>query len=144
ENRAHFAMWAMLAAPLIIGTDVRHLDPAILAVLKNKGVIAVNQDLRGVQGFPFLKTGELEIWVKVLEGGDFALAFLNRGSAPLKERFDIATAGLGDDLVQWHPDFEATTYRVVDLWTGKPAGDTSKPMNLDIAAQDVRIFRVLK
>jgi len=144
ENRAHFAMWAMLAAPLIIGTDVRHLDPAILAVLKNKGVIAVNQDPRGVQGFPFLKTGELEIWVKVLESGDFALAFLNRGNTPIAERFDFGTAGLGDDLVQWHPDFSASTYRIVDLWTGEPAGDTSQPMDLEIAARDVRIFRLTK
>jgi alpha-galactosidase len=134
----------MLAAPLIIGTDVRHLDPAILAVLKNKGVIAVNQDPRGVQGFPFLKTGELEIWVKVLDGGDVALAFLNRGSTPLNEHFDVATAGLGDDLVQWHPDFSASTYRIVDLWTGEPAGDTSQRMDLEIAARDVRIFRLMK
>ena len=144
ENRAHFAMWAMLAAPLIIGTDVRHLDPDILAVLKNKGVIAVNQDRRGIQGFPFLKTGELEIWVKVLDGGDFALAFLNRGSMPLNEHFDIGTAGLSDDLVQWRPDFNATAYRIVDLWTGEPAGDSGKPMDVEIAPHDVRIFRLMK
>ena len=144
ENRAHFAMWAMLAAPLIIGTDVRHLDRDILAVLKNKGVIAVNQDPRGIQGFPFLKSGELEVWVKVLDGGDFALAFLNRGSMPLNEHFDIGTAGLGDDLVQWHPDLNATTYRIVDLWTGESAGDSGKPMVVEIAPHDVRIFRLTK
>jgi alpha-galactosidase len=144
EDRAHFAMWAMLAAPLIIGTDVRELDPAVLAVLKNEGVIAVNQDPRGIQGFPFLKTGELEIWVKVLDGGDFALAFLNRGSTPLTERFDFATTELGDDLVQWRPDFAAETYRIVDLWTGEQSGTSSQPMELEIAAHDARIFRLIK
>jgi hypothetical protein len=144
EDRAHFAMWAMLAAPLIIGTDVRDLDPAVLAVLKNEGVIAVNQDARGIQGFPFLKTGELEIWVKVLEGGDFALAFLNRGGTPLTERFDFAATELGDDLVQWRPDFAAETYRIVDLWTGASSGTSSQPMELEIAAHDARIFRLTR
>lgn len=52
EYRTHFALWAMLKAPLIIGNDIRMLtaDSPILAILSNKEIIAVNQDSLGVQG----------------------------------------------------------------------------------------------
>jgi alpha-galactosidase len=143
ENRAHFAMWAMLAAPLIIGTDLRNLDAAILGVLKNPGVIAVDQDPRGVQGFPILKAGELEIWLKVLADGDFALAFLNRGDEPLTTRFDFDTAEMSDDLIGWRPQFDTTTYRIVDLWTANNIGDSQTPMAVEIGARDVRIYRLV-
>jgi hypothetical protein len=50
EQRSHFALWCVMKSPLIIGTDVRALSPASLAVLKNKHLLAVNQDELGVQG----------------------------------------------------------------------------------------------
>jgi len=47
EYVTHFTMWAMMSSPLIIGTDVRTLSPANLAIYSNPAVIAVNQDPSG-------------------------------------------------------------------------------------------------
>lgn len=50
EQRSHFALWALMKAPLLIGADLRSIHPDSLAVLKAKEVIAVNQDPLGVAG----------------------------------------------------------------------------------------------
>lgn len=50
EQRAHFALWALLKSPLLIGADLRHLNPDSLSILKAKEIIAINQDELGVPG----------------------------------------------------------------------------------------------
>ena len=50
EARAQFSMWAIVAAPLILGSDPRALSPATIAMLENREVIAVDQDPLGIQG----------------------------------------------------------------------------------------------
>jgi alpha-galactosidase len=41
------AVWSMLAAPLLVGTDVARADPATLELLGNRGLIAIDQDPAG-------------------------------------------------------------------------------------------------
>jgi hypothetical protein len=50
EQRSHFALWALLKSPLIIGSDVRALPADSLAILQNEHLIEVNQDDLGIQG----------------------------------------------------------------------------------------------
>lgn len=50
ENKAHFSLWCIMDAPLIMGADVRNIDNASLSVLVNTQAIAVNQDPLTVQG----------------------------------------------------------------------------------------------
>ena len=73
ENRAHFSMWCMLAAPLISGNDQRDMKPETLRILTNKGVLAVDQDKLGVEGFVYSTNGTVETWFKPLAGGDWAM-----------------------------------------------------------------------
>ncbi len=69
EDRAHFTMWCMLSAPLILGNDIRTVDPKTLSILLNGRVIAIDQDPLGVQGYRFMREGDLEVWLKPLAGG---------------------------------------------------------------------------
>jgi len=80
EYRAHFSLWAMLAAPLIAGNDLRNMTPEIRDILTNKEVIAVDQDPLGRQGRRVWKGGDLEVWGKQLQDGGRAVALLNRGA----------------------------------------------------------------
>ena len=50
EYRSHFSLWSIMAAPLLIGTDLRKVTPATFEILDNREVIAVNQDKLGIQG----------------------------------------------------------------------------------------------
>ena len=80
EYKVHMTLWAMLAAPLLAGNDLRDMSPAILAILINRDVIAVDQDKEGKQGRRVSKSGEQEVWARPLSGGEEAVALFNRGS----------------------------------------------------------------
>jgi alpha-galactosidase len=106
EYRSHFSLWAMMASPLMAGNDVANMDEATRAILLNREVIAVDQDLLGQQGRRVWKDGDREVWVKPLAGGARALLLFNRGDKPAPIR---ATA----EQVGYPPTLRA---KVRDLW----------------------------
>jgi alpha-galactosidase len=106
QAQAQLSMWAIVAAPLILGSDPRALSPATVAMLENREVIAVDQDPLGVQGNVIEQAGEGQVWRKPLAGGGCAIALLNRGSQPLRIGTTAGKAGLAS----------ARTYTVRDLW----------------------------
>ncbi len=83
EDRSHFSMWAMLAAPLIAGNDIRSMSAATQAILTNADVIAVDQDPLGMQGqIAATPATNLQVWSKPLAGTNTrAVALFNRGTA---------------------------------------------------------------
>ena len=81
EERTHFSLWAILAAPLVAGNDLSKMDDTTKSILMNKEVIAVDQDRLGIQGDRVSETGPFEIWMKTLEGGAKAVALFNRSEA---------------------------------------------------------------
>ncbi len=145
EDRAHFSMWAMLAAPLIAGNDLRNMDDETKKVLMNKDVIAINQDVLGVQALKYKDEGEFEIWFKPLENGDWAVAFLNRDSTDKDLTFDWNTNIFTDTEVS-NKTFNTTQqkFKIIDLWTKKNRGTTSKKLSAKIPAKDVLMLRLVK
>jgi alpha-galactosidase len=84
EYKTHMSLWAILAAPLLAGNDLRSMTPEILAILTNKEVIAVDQDKLGKQGQRVWQAGEQEIWTRQLSGGAIAVALFNRANSEAK------------------------------------------------------------
>jgi alpha-galactosidase len=81
EYRAHLSLWAIMAAPLIAGNDVRTMSAATRAILLNSEVIAVDQDSLGVQGtLVEQRVPELQVWVRGLSDGSRALVLFNRSA----------------------------------------------------------------
>jgi alpha-galactosidase len=81
EYRSHFSLWALMAAPLIAGNDLRSMTPEIHDILTNNEVIAIDQDPLGRQGRRVWKDGDLEVWSKQLQDGSRAVILLNRGAS---------------------------------------------------------------
>ena len=83
EDKSHFGMWAILAAPLITGNDVTKMSATTKAILTNTDVIAVDQDPLGKQGTRVATSGSnLEVWSKQLSGTNTrAVALFNRSTA---------------------------------------------------------------
>ena len=83
EDKSHFGMWAILAAPLIAGNDITKMTTATKAILTNPDVIAVNQDPLGKQATLIASSNSKEIWSKQMSGTNVrAVALFNRsGSA---------------------------------------------------------------
>lgn len=143
EDRAHFSMWAMLAAPLIAGNDLRNMSPATREILGNREVVAVNQDTLGIQGLPYEVDQEgLEIWFKPLAGGDWAMALLNRTATPRRVQFDFKREEVGDNQNGRDAKFGEITYRLRDLWAKRDVGTTADPLAVTVPGHDVVMYRL--
>ena len=144
EDRAHFTMWCMLAAPLIAGNDLRRMPKEVLEILANKEVIAVDQDPLGVQGFQFSADGVMEIWFKPLAGDAWAVCVLNRSPRSQKVLSDWKTKTVTDAFSKRDASFDSVTYSVRDLWLKKDLGTTRDPLNAEVPAHDVLLLRLKK
>ncbi|HET9003870.1 MAG TPA: glycoside hydrolase family 27 protein [Gemmatimonadaceae bacterium] len=144
EDRAHFAMWSMLAAPLIAGNDLRSMPPAVAAVLMNRDVIAVNQDSLGIEGFRYSASDSVEIWFKPLARGDWAMTVLNRAKGPRRVAFDWQREVVSDSLSARATTFATTRYALRNLWTKREMGTTGRPLAAEVPAHDVLMLRLRK
>ena len=132
EYRSHFSLWAMMASPLMAGNDIAHMDETTRSILTNKEVIAVDQDVLGLQGHRVWKDGDREVWVKPLSGGGRALLLFNRGDAPASIR---ATA----DQLGWPPSARA---KMRDLWAHKDVGNWTGAFEALVEPHGVAMFRI--
>jgi alpha-galactosidase len=142
EDRAHFSMWCMLAAPLILGNDIRHMSKETAGIIMNKDVIAVDQDKLGIEGLKYSKENNLEFWFKPLEGGDWAFCILNRGTEPAKYVINWQKFNFMDDLSKRATDFNQTIYSIRNLWTKKNEGTSKKIKKVIIPGHDVLMYRL--
>ena len=132
ENRAHFSMWAMLAAPLLAGNDLPNMKPEIKAILTNRDVIAIDQDRLGKQASRVYSDGEVEVWTRHLAGGALAIAVLNAGDNRYSTHpFHLNLAKLG-----LHGPMQAK-----NLWTGMTITLTQN-MPIEILSHDVLLVRI--
>jgi alpha-galactosidase len=82
EYRTHMSLWAIFAAPLLAGNDVRSMTDDTKSILLNKEVIAVDQDPMGVQGHLAHAEGDIQYYSRPLNNGEMALVVVNRANAP--------------------------------------------------------------
>lgn len=142
EDRAHFTMWAMLAAPLVAGNDIRTMTPETKAILTNKEVIAINQDELGIQGFKYATKDSVETWVKPLKDGKWAISFLNRSKRNQKLNFDWKQNIVEDKVFQKTLNTSLKTYKLKNLWTNKEVGSTDTPLNTEVPAHDILALKL--
>jgi alpha-galactosidase len=132
EYRSHFSLWAMMAAPLIAGNDIAHMDESTRSILLNKDVIAVDQDKLGVQGRRVSKNGDQEVWVKPLSGGARAVLLLNRGKDPVD--FGFTWDQLGIPAKQ--------RVKVRDLWAHRDVGTRARSFTATVQPHGVVMLKV--
>ena len=146
ENKAHFTLWCMLSAPLILGNDIREFIDAdgnvdynnkILQIVTNRELIAVDQDKKGIQCRRMKTNAITDILVKPLDKGEVAICFFNKSnsekdmSVSLKEVANLSYVELSD----------VGAYQYTDLWS-KEIDVTSGAINARVAPHGVRVFRV--
>ncbi|MEN6618836.1 MAG: glycoside hydrolase family 27 protein [Rikenellaceae bacterium] len=142
EDRAHFTMWCMLAAPLILGNDLTEMKQETLEIITNKDVIAIDQDTLGIQGFKHSADVGLEFWFKPLAGEEWAFCILNRTTADIDYTIGWNSFVLTDDLSGRSTAFDTTLYKIKNLWSGKEDGDTKHSITVTIPAHDVLLYKL--
>lgn len=134
EERAHMSLWAILAAPLIAGNDLRDMKPDVRAILMNAEVIAVDQDPLGIAGVRVREQGDGgEVWARPIAlAGGRAVVLFNRGFDPVRVRVDWKDLGLSDGPAS-----------VRDLWAGKDLGTIDGGLDVEVASHDAAMFRIV-
>ncbi len=132
EYRTHMAIWALLAAPLLAGNDLRTMTAETKELLTNPEVIAVDQDPAGAQGHRVWEEGLLEIWVKPLADGSRAVGLFNRTEAPFKIQFDPKLIGA------------RASSELRDLFDHKNLGSIKDSYNAEVPTHGVILLRVSK
>lgn len=142
QDRAHFTMWCMLAAPLLLGNDLTNMSDEVLRIITNKDVIAVNQDPLGVQGLLLRAEEGLEFWFKPLDDGAWAFCILNRGTDDVEYTIRWEDFNFTDEFSGRSTMFDSVKYSAKNLWSGKIDGNTKKQIKKSISGQDVLIYRL--
>ncbi|MBN2520434.1 MAG: glycoside hydrolase family 27 protein [Bacteroidales bacterium] len=144
EDRAHFTLWCMLAAPLIAGNDIANMSKETKEILTNKEAIVINQDIKGIQGYRYYSTKKLEIWVKPLANDELAFCFFNRSDVPQNIDFDWKKQRVDDGISKTDIYLDKTEYKVKDIWGNKDLGTTKTPLKTTVPPHDVILIRLSK
>ena len=130
EYRTHFSLWAMLAAPLIMGNDLTRMTPYTVEILTNREVIAVDQDPLGKQGFRVAQEGPFEVWMKPMADGSKVVGLFNRQRTAEQITANLAQIGIRG---------EAT---VRDLWLKKDVGTFKDSYSAYVPPHGVVLVRI--
>ncbi|MFF5306905.1 NPCBM/NEW2 domain-containing protein [Streptomyces sp. NPDC013161] len=131
EYRSHFSMWSIMAAPLLIGSDLRTATPATFDILDNKEVIAVDQDPLGKQGNVVTSEGGRWVVAKEMKDGSRSVALFNETGSAQRIATTAAAVGL--------PNAHAYTLR--DLWQHK-SYNTAGAISATVPAHGTVLVRV--
>jgi alpha-galactosidase len=131
EYRTHMALWAILAAPLLAGNDLRTMTAETKELLTNSEVIAVDQDAKSVQGRRVWQEGPLEIWAKPLADRSQAVGLFNRLDTPLTIELNPAVIGV------------SATAKLRDLLDHKDLGAIHSSYKTQLPSHGVVMLRVV-
>ena len=133
EYRSHFSLWAMMAAPLIAGNDLRSMSQATKDILMNAEVIAIDQDAAGKQGTRIRAEGGSEVWAKPLkQKGAVAVVLFNRGEAAADINANWGEVGL--------PSGKA---KVRDLWAHTDRGVYTDSFKANVPPHGVVMLKIV-
>ncbi len=114
EQYTHISQWALLAAPLLIGCDLERLDDFTLNLLTNDEVIAIDQDPLGKQAAPKIIEGDIQVWMRPLADGGYAIGIFNLGKELKNYTLDFGKLGFTGKV------------NVRDVWRQKDSGEKDK------------------
>jgi alpha-galactosidase len=132
EQRSEFSLWAIMAAPLIAGTDLRGASHASMAIYLNPDVIAVDQDALGKQGVLTSSHRGLDVFMKQLSGGDVAVALFNEGASAATISATVHRGGTA----------LTGSATATDLWSKRSFGIDNGRISAVVGPHATEIYRV--
>jgi alpha-galactosidase len=133
QTRAHFALWSMLAAPLMAGNDLRAMTEETRDILIAPEIVAVDQDAAGRQGRRLWRDGEIDTWVRDLAPDrGHVIAVLNRGSDTRDVRIALEDIGVAP----------RTNVSVRDLWRRTDVGKARREVLIATSANSATVLAV--
>lgn len=146
ENKSHFTLWCMMAAPLILGNDIRaFINPdgtvdtenITYQILSDKDLIAINQDALGMQCRRIKTNGFEDVLIKPLVNDEFAVCFFNKSSSPRYIEHPLRDILLRACITTKF----AEKYEAYDLWE-KTTEIIEDEIGASVPAHGVKIYRI--
>ena len=129
ERKSQMSLWALASSPFILGTDLTNLDPTDLALLKNRDVIAVDQD--AIDASRIASTSTTQVFAKTEKTGDAIVGLFNTGANPAVVSTTAAALGLP----------AKAGYLLDDQWSHKIT-ETAGTVSASVPAHGVALLRV--
>lgn len=145
ENKSHFSLWCMLAAPLMLGNDIRKFvdgnnNPvegnAALKIVTNKQLIAIDQDPLGKPAKLIKKVTGVDIIARPLLNGDVAVCLFNKSSSAKNIHLDLPDLANDQYLLMR----KANEYELHELWSDKRT--TATAISTSLAKHSVQVYRI--
>jgi alpha-galactosidase len=130
EYHTHMGLWALLAAPLLAGNDLRSMTSETRDMLTNREIIAIDQDPKGIQGHRLWQEGPLEIWARPLADENEAVGLFNRGESNLNITFELSSVS------------KHHTAKIRDLWEHKDLGTITDSYTANVPKHGVIMLKV--
>jgi len=144
EQRAHFSIWCMMAAPLISGNDIRNMNEETRSILTNKELIAIDQDSLGIQSFRYETIDSIETWLKPLKNDNWAIMLLNRKKIPVGRILKWDEFVVSDSIFNKTIDTKKNEYQIQNVWKKMNLGTTKKNTYIAIQGHDVVVLVLTK
>ena len=130
EQRSQMTMWSIMAAPIMISSDIRKMSNETKELYLNKDMIAINQDSLGVQGHRISDKNGKQVWTKPLKNGDIAVALLNNNGSTQTVECNFADIGVEGEV------------EVRDAWKKKDLGPVSH-VSIELPAHGSALLRLI-
>lgn len=136
ENIAHFSLWCMMNAPLILGNDIREVSQDVIDIVCKKEIIAINQDKLGKQAKRIIK-GKVDILIKPLEDKSVAVCIFNKTKKDKVINFSIDNL-IADEYINLN---KAEMYYIEDLWQNE-SFETLSDYSCDVKSHGVKVYKI--
>lgn len=145
ENRAHFSLWCMMAAPLMLGNDIRKFvdgnnnaveGNSAFKIVTNKQLIAIDQDTLGRPAKRLKKVTGVDIIARPLANGDTALCLFNRSAGNKNIHLNLKEL-LTDEYLDTP---QVDQYELHDLWSDER--NTASAVSASLPKHSVKVYRI--
>jgi alpha-galactosidase len=133
ETRSQLTLWSMMSAPLILSSDVDKLAPEAVTIIGNKAIIAIDQDALGHMATLVRRSPVMDVLLKPLSNGDYAIAVLNRDTASIRVELHPVDFGFAASAV--------CRLQAQSLWSNAQPSAVST-LQADVAAHDTAGWRI--
>ena len=130
EQKAQFSLWSIIAAPLMLGNDVRNMSQETKRILINKEVIAISQDKAGIQGIRIKSDANMEIWARQLHDESKAVVLFNKSASNAKLTINFSEIAMIDKV------------KVRDLWECANKGVFTGSYSANVASHGVVMVKL--
>ncbi len=129
ERQTQMSLWSLAASPLILGTDLTHLDPLDLSYLKNRAVLSVDQD--SIDASRVADSATAQVFAKTEKSGDVVAGLFNTSSQPEVVSTTAAAVGLP----------ASNAYLLNDLWAHR-LSESGSTIAANVPAHGVALLRI--